>query len=76
VTQCVEWYLCVSTHIVDVVSFMFLTIVCFLMLLIHMKRGDENIWTKEGGSNRRMEKMHNEELHNLYTSVNIVRVTK
>jgi hypothetical protein len=36
-----------------------------------VKQGaEENIWTYEGGSNRR--KLHNGELHNLYCSINII----
>jgi hypothetical protein len=34
---------------------------------------DESTWTQEGGSGRRL---HNEELHNLYPSPNIVKVMK
>jgi hypothetical protein len=33
----------------------------------------ENIWTKEIRSNRRLRKLHNEELHILYSSLYIVR---
>jgi hypothetical protein len=37
---------------------------------------EENIWTLErGSSNRRME-LHNEELHNLYSSLSIIRQVK
>jgi hypothetical protein len=31
---------------------------------------------QEGGSGGRLKKMHNEELHNYYTSQNIIRVIK
>jgi hypothetical protein len=31
-------------------------------------------WTKEGWSDGRVEKLHNEELHNLYSSPSIIRI--
>jgi hypothetical protein len=34
------------------------------------------MWTKEGKSDRRLEKLHNEELHDLYSSSNIIRTIK
>jgi hypothetical protein len=37
---------------------------------------EENIWTEEGWSDRRLEKLHNEELHNLYSSPSVIRMTK
>jgi hypothetical protein len=40
------------------------------------EQGVENIWTEEGLNNWRLEKMHSEELHNLYSSPNIIRITK
>jgi hypothetical protein len=35
---------------------------------------ENNIWTLEGGNNKR--KLHYEELHDLYSSSNITRVVK
>jgi len=35
---------------------------------------EEDIWTLEGGSNGRLQKMHSEELNDLYSSSNIIRV--
>ena len=37
---------------------------------------EENIWTEEGQGNRGMEEIHNDELNDLYSSPNIVRVIK
>jgi hypothetical protein len=39
---------------------------------------EKNIWAQEEGSNKRLEKLHNEELHHLYSSLNrpIMRMTK
>jgi len=33
---------------------------------------EEDIWTSEGGSNGRLQKMHSEELNDLYSSPNII----
>jgi hypothetical protein len=35
---------------------------------------EENIWTEDKRSNRRFWNLHNEELHNLYSSANIIRM--
>jgi hypothetical protein len=40
------------------------------------EQGVENIWTEEGLNNWRLKKMHSEELHNLYSAPNIIRITK
>jgi hypothetical protein len=38
---------------------------------------EENIWTQKGGSNRRLEKKRlKEELHEVYCSLNIIKVMK
>jgi hypothetical protein len=37
---------------------------------------EENIWPLEGWNNRKLEKMHNEEIHNLYSSPNIIRMIR
>jgi hypothetical protein len=37
---------------------------------------EENIWTEEGRGDRGWRKLHNEELHNLYSSPNIIRMMK
>jgi hypothetical protein len=37
---------------------------------------EKNIWTYEGGSNTRLKEIANEELHNLYTSPDVIRVIK
>jgi hypothetical protein len=37
---------------------------------------EENIWTEEGRSDRGWRKLRNEELHNLYSSRNIIRMIK
>jgi hypothetical protein len=41
---------------------------------IQKQGAEENVWTQERGSGRR--RLHNEELHNLYASPNIIRVIK
>jgi len=35
---------------------------------------EEDIWTSAGGSNGRLQKMHSEELNELYSSPNIIHV--
>jgi acyl-coenzyme A synthetase/AMP-(fatty) acid ligase len=35
---------------------------------------EENIWPEEKRRDRRLEKMHNEELRNFYSSPNIIRM--
>jgi len=37
---------------------------------------EENIWTQEGESKRIWGKLHKEELHNVYSSKNTIRVSK
>jgi hypothetical protein len=37
---------------------------------------EENIWTKEDGLTGGWRKLHNEELHNLYSSPSIIRIMK
>jgi hypothetical protein len=37
---------------------------------------EENTWTYEEGSDGKLEKLHNEKLHNLYCSQNITRMIK
>jgi len=35
---------------------------------------EEDIWTSEGGSSGRLQKMHSEELNDLYSSPSIIHV--
>jgi hypothetical protein len=37
---------------------------------IKIERAEKNIWTQEQGSNDKMEKLHNEGLHNLHSLLN------
>jgi hypothetical protein len=37
---------------------------------------EENIWTKGDGVTRGWRKLHNEELHNLYSSPSVIRIIK
>jgi hypothetical protein len=37
---------------------------------------EENIWIEEIGNNGDWRKMHNEELHNLHSSPNVIRTIK
>jgi hypothetical protein len=47
------------------------------MALITEQGPAENIWTCGAGNNRRLRKMHNEELlYNLYFSPNIISIIK
>ena len=39
---------------------------------IQVQGVEEDIWTSEGGSNGRLQKMHSEELNDLYSSPNII----
>jgi hypothetical protein len=43
---------------------------------VREKGVEEKIWAKEERCNRRVKKLHNEELHDLYSSPNIIRVIK
>ena len=45
-------------------------------LKVFKNRMLKHIWAKGGGSNRAVEELHNEELHDLYCSPNKVRVIK
>jgi hypothetical protein len=37
---------------------------------------EENVWTEEGWNNRRLQILHDEELRNLYSSPNIIRMIR
>jgi hypothetical protein len=41
---------------------------------IQVQGVEEDIWTSEGGNNGRLQKMHSEELYDLYSSPNIICV--
>jgi hypothetical protein len=41
---------------------------------VQVKGVEEDIWTSEGGSNGRLQEMHNEELYDLYSSPNMIHV--
>jgi hypothetical protein len=43
---------------------------------VQVKGAEENIWNEEGRSNRRLGKLHTFEIHNLYSSPNIIRTMK
>ena len=45
-------------------------------LVLRGRWREENIWTSEGRGNRDWRRLHNEELNDLYSSPNIVRVIK
>jgi hypothetical protein len=47
-----------------------------LYYFVRWRKGAENIWTEEGGSDRSWRKLHNEELHNLYSALNIITMLK
>jgi len=41
---------------------------------VHVSGVEEDVCTSEGGSNGRLQKMHSEELYDLYSSPNIMHV--
>jgi hypothetical protein len=45
-------------------------------LICHWSGIEENIWTERRLSDRRLEKLHSEELHNSYPSPSIIRMIK
>ena len=46
----------------------------FFVLFIKFVSASTDIWFIEGGNNRMLEKVHNEELHDLYSVPDIIRV--